>query len=860
MPSKAYLSNQLGAPKLSNSANKTMPAQLALRLLSCNPHSVHSTSSDDMPNSLRACKSVLSNRQKTPPAKTPTSLWISDDVLNDALHRFLHIQKRNGSSIPGPLESRRRASKRKNTHLAYQAGQGAPIEVTNLFGPGKQQLWWNGTRSEEKRSGNVEKDGVYGLRSRAGEVYQAPVASATPTLPAWLQTLGGMVEPAEVLEASERTAWPEALGPAAETMTTKSPISSSYSSQAFTSALSQARNIEDIRVLLRLAPLPDRFRMAFKQLLNGDYSTNDFALLLEDRARLCPQHQCHLQIVRHLGSIPDVRCKRLLSLLEVEIENDRIQKKELNALIRLIPKILFKASGSRLGSEMAQTFLRLLSSIEKSQALSFQDIEESSIKTILSSTMTMCTYGYETPLLARLITLWPKQSYTKSSEIISSWLKVIGKSAQSKTKNLLTAQVAGFLKRLDPEAFARVVVMTSEAILSSAMHDSDQVSEVREWTTVLKGISARGKELLTSSFWLDIPKKGGTALSSTQSAYIRMWAVSHIAASNIRVRTSEKHLSLLSSLLHQYRQSLPSKADLKEMIFLSAQSLPVRSADLLSMLSGFAFPGSAPIEAPSRVHSDLSAFLADAMPALQNDRIYKTQKTHFNSILTMVAERINVNLPQFAEYAHHMIKNDKLSMRIFVRLLRSNTPFKLSLFMAKNPYHDEPASPPATKLHKSKSRRRQQIAKAEPPSFSIQAPFPMQCLATLMSLARSFAVSPVISPRQAYRKVRWIYLFLHSHGGPISPELIRALHHAGITRYKAVGMNPLPIQEKWIWEKVVEVEGEEVARQLQRWGDDGYAKGGVTALSAEQIVQRDPFARPVPIEKQEVRIRKFLIN
>lgn len=46
-------------------------------------------------------------------------LWISDDILNDALSRFTLFKssRRHGSSIPGPLEARRRATKRRVMNL-----------------------------------------------------------------------------------------------------------------------------------------------------------------------------------------------------------------------------------------------------------------------------------------------------------------------------------------------------------------------------------------------------------------------------------------------------------------------------------------------------------------------------------------------------------------------------------------------------------------------------------------------------------------------------------------------------------------------------------------------------------------------
>lgn len=46
--------------------------------------------------------------------------WITDDILNNALSRFTvtKLSKRHGGCVPGPLEARRRASKRRVMNLA----------------------------------------------------------------------------------------------------------------------------------------------------------------------------------------------------------------------------------------------------------------------------------------------------------------------------------------------------------------------------------------------------------------------------------------------------------------------------------------------------------------------------------------------------------------------------------------------------------------------------------------------------------------------------------------------------------------------------------------------------------------------
>ncbi|KAK3720669.1 hypothetical protein LTR37_003719 [Vermiconidia calcicola] len=67
-------------------------------------------------------------------------IWITDDLLAEAFHRFLRVSqtsRRYGSSVPGPLEARRRLAKRKMGMAAVASGN-APLgsDIGALFGAG----------------------------------------------------------------------------------------------------------------------------------------------------------------------------------------------------------------------------------------------------------------------------------------------------------------------------------------------------------------------------------------------------------------------------------------------------------------------------------------------------------------------------------------------------------------------------------------------------------------------------------------------------------------------------------------------------------------------------------------------------
>lgn len=69
------------------------------------------------------CYLAVPRRVKAP-APTEYHLWITDDIFNDSLSRFAlaAISRKHGSFVPGPLEARRRAAKRRMVNLAKTGG------------------------------------------------------------------------------------------------------------------------------------------------------------------------------------------------------------------------------------------------------------------------------------------------------------------------------------------------------------------------------------------------------------------------------------------------------------------------------------------------------------------------------------------------------------------------------------------------------------------------------------------------------------------------------------------------------------------------------------------------------------------
>jgi hypothetical protein len=121
-----------------------------------------------------ACRRAVQSLQ----APAPQHIWVPDEVLSLAVHRFFHStcpqQKRHGSNVPGPLEARKRAAKRRMTASAGHYPQDSlptSFSLGALFG----------YRSDPQTSWRYEPPS---LPKNAGLVYVAP--SYAVNNPHWL--------------------------------------------------------------------------------------------------------------------------------------------------------------------------------------------------------------------------------------------------------------------------------------------------------------------------------------------------------------------------------------------------------------------------------------------------------------------------------------------------------------------------------------------------------------------------------------------------------------------------------------------------------------------------------------------------
>lgn len=416
--------------------------------------------------------------------------------------------------------------------------------------------------------------------------------------------------------------------------------------------------------------------------------------------------------------------------------------------------------------------------------------------------------------------------------LVQKWIKHTQRAQQQQALGLTEthqpeikpdhAKVADFLAALHPIVAVRSICQITEKLVRDIVKATRQPMALDYWTQILSSFSRLSADtILQDRGSRDCLCKAAapTVFSSRQSIVVRLWIATQLTAQASKDHHSSALQDLTRHLLCLFEEQIKPEQDLLAELIFTLQSLPLPSPSAVlqrvarSCVGHLQFHGS--IE---NLQADTLRISKSRIAIFKEDHIYKNAKINLNDHIVQLAERVNTNPEDFLQAALALIMRDKLSIKIITRILRHNLALNLSLALAASPTIQTQAQQrqsTASSLNPP-SHPHSAILPPNPPSMS-----PSVALHILNSLARSFALSPILTPRQSFRKVYWIYLHLHRYtkGVAIGPDITRALWHSGVTRYKETGTSPEKV--KWILGKVREVEGGEVADQLLWFGAGG---------------------------------------
>ena len=398
--------------------------------------------------------------------------------------------------------------------------------------------------------------------------------------------------------------------------------------------------------------------------------------------------------------------------------------------------------------------------------------------------------------------------------LVRKWIDYTQASHQQRLPSLDRSQqktkVANLLMTVHPSVAAKSICQITEKLVRDALKGIRQPVALDTWMQTLSRFPrSLASIILQQRSWRHgLAEDSAIGLSSRQAIAIRLWTVTRLATQQQEPRHMQESGNTTQSLIRLFQGQLKPDQNLLAELLFTLQSLPLPSPSAVlqvvvaSDTEGLQVRGSI-----DKLQADIIRICQSRISVFKEDVVYKNAKINLQSYLRQLAERVNTKPEAFLRLAHDLIMKDKLSIKIFTRILKHNLALNLSLAYS--------AVPTRTPSNWSETTT------PLPTTITSTPLAPAVALHLVNSLARAFALSPVLSPRQSFRKVYWLYLHLHRYtwGSAIGPDLTRALWHAGVTRFKETGTSPEKVG--WILGKVKEVEGQEVADRLLWFGSGG---------------------------------------
>ncbi|KAJ5328096.1 hypothetical protein N7452_008486 [Penicillium brevicompactum] len=722
-------------------------------------------------------------RHALKPPATPTLdyLWVSDDLLAATFRRFANGQRRHGSCVPGPLEARRRLAKRRNTALASIGG--GPLEdISCLFGRnGREHMkWsdhsWQGMPSESQ-----------GFADHALGYSGDPVTSSD------------LIPGSEHIQFLDHA--PDAV-----------IIDPQIPEQILEEFLSGSDwGIEDAREFTRQMRIdlhrdPRYSRQIFDQLLARSGQNFEEAITFLDDPFLNTRGSGnYIAAIELFVRTKAKRARRtaVLDSIKRGLELGLIPTEDICLIIRTLPNILVenkKTLGSWDHYALLKHYRAMWRAIGRCNILGYHDLDKKIVDAWLGELLKIHSFRFAEEIIiethdASNRSQWP-------SILVQNWLQATETDLETKAPfpNKIFSQ-------LDVDSAADCVIRVTELI--SVSNDQDLRNQLlHRWRDCLANadiISTVAK----SHVWCDFPlpcienQETASGKHSTQSQIVlRLWLLRTLCRTtgymyNQNSKPTDRPIHLLLNLYDLVVKETDGH-------FFPGLLREIQELDLpYNRLLILALDRKSQKSITKTVRQTLEQLETSCLSLAD---VWKTPSLHkgirniFHASFEQMYHRMDLTNRATAEELVHIARSgDSNSTRSILRLLNNNTPFKISLHKAYQdiPHPDEMA-----------------IVRYHPGPRTSRCPDPHAAIGLINQLAIAISCCRNLTPSQSFHMVHWLYGFLRRHGGPVDPDFVRAMYHAGIVRRRRDGLNIPATQYQYILWIVEKFEGRAVVQQL----------------------------------------------
>jgi hypothetical protein len=413
----------------------------------------------------------------------------------------------------------------------------------------------------------------------------------------------------------------------------------------------------------------------------------------------------------------------------------------------------------------------------------------------------------------------------------------------NRVSTLSLDSIRDLLSSLDPNISARCMIQVTEYLAFTEDRDLDQYSLLSIWKDCLDNLM-NSKELIMSTAWRSLEpldrvaslRTGIVKASATydhqlkrQRAVIRLWIISSLSRSfpltdDFSIARGECHRAV-TSLLRMFQSSEWEQVNSESVscVLSSILEISLPHNDILTMVARITSPTSTRNRDVRHLIKDLESSNISLADVFADVKAFNSLKGLFFSAFSNMVNAIDITHPSFVQDCLRLAETGDHGSNDILRILKFHIPVKVAVSKAwPRSFEQDSGGKPSTQAstytqsHQSQSSKAiYQYLKNSSSPIGRDPLEPQACVDILHLLAVSFGGSSKIHPRKAFRLVQWIFRFLYLHNAPIKPQLIRALYHSGVVRYRQVGLHIPPKRYNRIMQLARQYEDADILEEMK---------------------------------------------
>ncbi|KAJ6188418.1 hypothetical protein N7519_003326 [Penicillium mononematosum] len=446
----------------------------------------------------------------------------------------------------------------------------------------------------------------------------------------------------------------------------------------------------------------------------------------------------------------------VLNAINRALELGLISTDEICLIITALPNIIVernKTLGSWDHKALLKHYRAMWKAIGSCNILGYHDLDRKIVDAWLGELLRTRSFRFAEELIIETHDADSRSQWP--SALVQAWLETM--EGDSETSLPFPDKI---FSQLDVNSAADCVIRVTEALTSSSADRVSRNQLLERWRDCLSNaevISTVAKSQIILRLWLLRTLGRSTGPMYNQSA-----------------RATDRPIYSLLNLYETVTQDTRGTFFPNFMQELHDLDLPYNSLLLLALTK----KGKPSITKTTRkTLEQLETSQLSLAEVWTNPPIYKGIQRLFHTTFDQMFHRMNLTNPDTVEEILSLVRSgDSKNIWPILRLLNNNTPFKAR--------------------------------------GTAVAPTPHAAVNLINQLAVALSCCKHLTPCQSFHMVHWLYVYLRRHGGPVDPEFVRALYHAGVVRYRRDGRRISPTQYEYILWIVGKFESSEVVEEL----------------------------------------------